>query len=186
MAIPQVSWSKTHSWLLHSTRVSASTAKAGKVKHSFSQLPMTVSGQWDMRTTGVDNSLEKLFALLVKGLGGSLTLLSYLRCAYDVWSYSSHFRGNIQEEKAKRIEKLLAVGLAGSRLRPNQQIPLYLMLCKEKSSYFLKLLCLILLFTAKTIPNPYTKKFYLFWLPLPKSRKGNKRRSNWYAKHGAG
>lgn len=62
----------------------------------------------------------------------------------------------MQEEKAERIEKLLDVGLAGSRLKPNQQIPLHLMLYKEKGSYFLRLLCLILLFTAETIPNPYT------------------------------
>lgn len=41
---------------------------------------------------GVESDLEKLFAFLIKGPDGSLTLLSCLKYEYDVWSCSSHFR----------------------------------------------------------------------------------------------
>ena len=66
---------------------------------------------------GTDSGLEKLFAFLMKGLDGSLTLPSCLRYEYDVWSCSSPFGDNMHKEKAKRIEELLAEGFTGSQTK---------------------------------------------------------------------
>lgn len=83
-------------------RVSASTVKAGKAKHLF--FSASLEGECPVRHEEIDSGLEKLFAFLIKGLDGPLTLPYCLRYEYDVGGTAPILRAICMRKRPREMK----------------------------------------------------------------------------------